>query len=127
MVKAALPKATVYVVDDDESVRRAIGRLLKSAGLDYAGYASIEDFFAGDIASENACVIADIRLDRDDGMRIPGLLAERGVRLPVIFVTGSDSAELRARAQSLGAVALLRKPVDDQALLDVIRWGQKGR
>lgn len=126
-MNAATSTATVYIIDDDESVRRALRRLLRSAGFQCVGFASIQEFLMGGIESDKACAIVDIRLDQDSGLRIPGLLAARGCRLPVIFLTGSDSEELRERARSLGAAALLRKPVDDQALLDVTYWALGAR
>ena len=120
--------ATVYVVDDDPSIQRALVRLLRSARMEGAAFASIDAFLAADIAREkNACVIADVRLDHDDGFRIPQLLAERGIPLPVIFLTAVDTRDMRVRAHRAGAAALFRKPVDDQALIDTIRWVLQGQ
>lgn len=121
-MNAAVKTATIYVVDDDPSIQRALVRLMRSAGMECVAFASIEAFLAAEIAPGDACVIADVRLDHDDGLRIPQLLAERGSRLPVIFLTALDTQDTRSRAHQAGAVAFFRKPVDDQALIDIIHW-----
>ena len=121
-VNASPRVATVYVVDDNPSIQRALVRLLHSAGMEGTAFASIHALLSADIARDDACVIADVRLDHDDGLRIPQLLADRGNRLPVIFLTALDTGDMRARAHRAGAAAFFRKPVDDQALIDTVRW-----
>jgi FixJ family two-component response regulator len=113
---------TVYVIDDDPSVLKALSRLLRVSGLDSIPLPSIASFMESDISDQDACVLADIRLENEDGLVIPRLLAERGLRLPVIFLTAVDTKEVRSRARQAGAAAFFRKPVDDQALIDAIRW-----
>jgi len=121
-VNATVVAATVYIVDDDPSIPRALVRLLRTAGMESFAFASIDAFLAADIAPGGACVIADVRLDHDDGLRIPQLLAARDTRLPVIFLTAVDTEDMRVRAHQAGGMAFFRKPVDDQALIDTIRW-----
>ena len=114
--------ATVYIIDDDSSVRRAMSRLMRSADLRVATFSSVEDFVATPVAEENACVVADVRMPGTSGLDLPEILARRGSLLPVIFVTAQDTEYTRDRARTVGAAGYFRKPVDDQALIDSIHW-----
>lgn len=114
--------ATVYIVEDDASVRRAMSRLMRSAGLSEAAFANVEEFVAADIEDTNACVVADVRMPGASGLDLPEILAGRGNQLPVIFVTAQDTEVTRERARNVGAAGYFRKPVDDQALIDSIHW-----
>jgi FixJ family two-component response regulator len=114
--------ATVYIVEDDASVRRAMSRLMRSAGLSEAAFANVKEFVAADIEDTNACVVADVRMPGASGLDLPEILAGRGNQLPVIFVTAQDTEVTRERARNVGAAGYFRKPVDDQALIDSIHW-----
>jgi FixJ family two-component response regulator len=116
----------IYVIDDDESVRRAFERLLRSAGFGAETFSSVDGFFADSKQKENACIIMDIRMPGATGFDLQQKLATQGVRLPVIVVSASDEPLVREHARELGAVAFFRKPVDDQALLDAIAWAMAG-
>ncbi len=118
---------TVYIIDDDESVRRALSRLLSSAGLDAVGFASMEAFAEADLGGPDACVIADVRMPGGSGLDLPELMRRKGRELPVIILTAQDTEPTRAAAKRAGAAAFFRKPVDDQALLDVIYWVLSGQ
>src|SRR4051794_23921508 len=124
----SMPNSTihVYIVDDEPSVCTAYARLVRSAKMNPRAFASVEDFMRSDFSDENACVISDIHMPGTSGLDLPALLARAGRRLPVIFVTAYDTAETRDCAQSAGAAAYFRKPVDDQALLDAIAWVLSG-
>jgi FixJ family two-component response regulator len=117
-------KATqiVYIIDSDESVRRAMKRLLHLAGLNVRAFASIGEFLGAECSYENACLIADVKVLEADGLELRVKLAESGCRVPVIFVTAYDNRTAREEAKTMGAVAYFLKPVDDQALLDAIAW-----
>ena len=91
--------ATVYIVDDDLSVRRAMSRLMRSADLRVATFSSVEDFVATNVAEDNACVVADVRMPGTSGLDLPEILARRGSQLPVIFVTAQDTEFTRDRAR----------------------------
>ena len=117
----------VYIVDDEPSVCTAYARLVRSAKMQVRTFASVEDFMASAISDANACVISDIQMPGISGLDLPGLLARAGRRVPVIFVTGQDTPEIRNRAQSAGGAAYFRKPVDDQALLDAVAWAISGQ
>jgi FixJ family two-component response regulator len=90
-------------------------------------FTSVEDLLRSEFSDANACVISDIQMPGTSGLDLPGLLVRAGHRVPVIFVTAHDSPETRNRAQSVGAAAYFRKPVDDQALLDAIAWAISGQ
>lgn len=112
----------IHIVDDDESVRRALTRLMRSAGYESTAYASAEAFLAQVMQNLHGCVLLDITLPRLTGLELQDRLVRAGVQLPVIAVSALDDDETRQRARQLGAKFFLRKPVDDQALLDAIEW-----
>jgi FixJ family two-component response regulator len=113
----------VYLIDDDESVRRALQRLLRSAGFEVKAYSSAEKFLqSGNLEEKRACLILDIRMPGLTGFDLQQKLISKGVRMPVITVSAFDDAETRERARKLGATAFFRKPVDGQALIDAIHW-----
>ena len=113
---------TIYIVDDDDSVRRALGRLIRSEGLSSEAFASGELFLAGLPEDAQGCVILDIRMPGLTGYDVQEALRQRGQKIPVIALSAQEDDEARHRARQLGAVAFFRKPVDDQALLDSIHW-----
>ncbi len=118
----------MHVVDDDESVRNALARLLRSAGLASRVHASAEDFLAAVDGAAHACVVLDVTMPRMNGLDLVGRLRARGIALPAIAVSARDDDETRRLARELGVSMFLRKPVDDQALLDAIAWvADKGR
>lgn len=112
----------IYIVDDDDSVRRALGRLIRSEGLHSEAFASGESFLSALPAGARGCVIMDIRMPGLTGHDVQQQLKNSGQKLPVIALSAQDDEEARHRARELGAVAFFRKPVDDQALLDSIHW-----
>ncbi len=114
--------ATVFIIDDDASIRTALERLCRSAGLNGRSFASVDEFLAVEIDSPDACVVSDICMPGSQGIVLPRLLRERGLDLPVIFITAYDTPEAREEAKHAGAAAYFRKPVDHQALLDTIAW-----
>jgi FixJ family two-component response regulator len=115
-------QSKVYVIDDDESVRKSLARLLRSANLDAEAFSSPEEFLLRARQEENACIIADIRMPGSTGFDLEQKLTFHGIRTPVIVLSASDDAQTREHARRLGAVAFYRKPVDDQALLDAVWW-----
>ena len=117
---------TVYVIDDDESVRRALGRLLSSADLDVETFSSADEFLNSPKQQRNCCIIIDIRMPGSTGFDLQQKLTASDIRIPVIVISASDDAQIRERARELGAVSFFRKPVDDQALLDAISWAISG-
>jgi len=115
-------KALVVVVDDDASVRKALQRLLRSAEYEVEVFASAAEALAGERLGEAGCVVLDIRMPGISGLDLQRQLASRYPRLPVVVITGHADEETRQRALAGGAVAVLYKPFDDEALLaDIAR------
>jgi FixJ family two-component response regulator len=112
---------TVYVVDDDESVRRALQRLLRSAGYHAVTFESAEDFIDSTPGRGEGCLVLDIRLPGMTGLDLQEKLSSSGAKYAVIFMTAHDNPQWRQRAKKAGAVAYLRKPFDEQSLLDAIQ------
>jgi FixJ family two-component response regulator len=118
--------SVVYVIDDDESVRRALARLLRSADLDAETFSSPDEFLNGPKQTESSCILIDIRMPGATGFDLQQKLAASNIGIPAIVISASDDAQIRERARELGAVSFFRKPVDDQALLDAIWWAISG-
>lgn len=112
----------IYLVDDDASIRRALGRVMTSAGFEHEAFASAEDFLATADGGGAACVVADTRLPGMSGLDLIRHAAAVFPGLPFILVTANDEEETRREARAAGAAAFFRKPVDAEALLDTIRW-----
>lgn len=113
---------TVYIVDDNPSVRQALARLVQSAGMRAEVFETVWELVRLVNFPEHACVISDIRMPDISGLKLPGLLERHGHRLPVIFVTAYDTEQNRAAAKRAGAAAFFHKPIDGQALLDSVAW-----
>ena len=115
-------KPVIYIVDDDDSVRRAMKRLIRSASMEVRTFASAREFLDFEFINQNACMIVDIKMQGMSGLELYGELRARMYDLPVIFITGFDTPETRNEAKNAGAAGYFRKPIDDQALLDSIEW-----
>ena len=111
-------KPVVYVVDDDAMVRDALGALLASAGHTVQEFADGASLLAADLQSVHACVLLDLALPDMSGIDIHADLVRRGVRLPVIFLTGHGDVATAVRAVKAGAFDFLEKPVDGADLLE---------
>jgi FixJ family two-component response regulator len=112
---------TVYVIDDDESIRRALKRLLRSMGYHAVTFESAEDFMEATSCRGEGCLVLDIRLPGMTGLDLQEKLASSGAKSPVIFMTAHDNPHWQERAKKAGAVAYLRKPFDEQSLLGAIQ------
>jgi FixJ family two-component response regulator len=117
-----MPEASplIAVVDDEEAVRKALKRLLVSAGYEVDAHADGREFLASLRTRAPACVVLDLHMPTLSGLEVQARLASVGSTLPVIVVTGHDSDVTRRCALANGASAYLRKPVDEQVLLDAI-------
>jgi FixJ family two-component response regulator len=111
---------TVYVVDDDESIRRALKRLLRSAGYHAVTFNSAEDFMETTSGRGEGCLVLDTCLPGMTGPDLQAKLAALGEKYPVIFMTAHDNPQWREVAKKAGAVAYLREPFDEESLLNAI-------
>jgi len=115
-------RSIIYLIDDDTSVRRALGRVMTHGGLEWEAYDSAESFLANAHPGEKGCIVADMTMPGLSGIDLKILLDSARVRLPLILLTAQDTEETRAAARNAGASAYFRKPVDIQALLDAVLW-----
>ena len=115
------PRLLIAVVDDEEAVRTALRRLLRSASLDVETFSSGAEFLESVKEHQPDCVVLDLHMPQVNGFAVQARLAEVGSRVPIVIITGHDSSESRERALAGGAAAYLRKPVDDRALLEAIQ------
>ena len=114
------PQPIVCIVDDDESVRTSISRLLQTVGVPSRSFASVPAFQHWAEAGFFGCVILDVRMPGPSGLDLQRSLAAAGGRNPVIFVTGYADVALAVRAMKAGAQEVLTKPFDQQVLLDAV-------
>jgi FixJ family two-component response regulator len=112
---------TVYIVDDDDSIRRALKRLLRSVGYHALTFASAEEFLEFTPETGEGCIVLDIRLPGMTGLDLQEKLASRGTEYSVIIMTAYDNPHWQERAEKAGVVAYLKKPFHEQSLLDAIR------
>jgi FixJ family two-component response regulator len=115
-------KNMVYLIEDDESVRKALQRLFRSASIEVRAFASAGEFLQLDEISQGACIVVDIQMPGLTGFDLQEELLAKKIRVPTIVISAKDDAETRERARKLGATAFFRKPVDGQALIDSIHW-----
>jgi two-component system response regulator FixJ len=112
---------TVHVIDDDDALRNFVGLFLVNEGLDVRTYASATEFVSALGSAPTGCVVTDVRMPGMSGMELLAHLAERGLALPVIVMTGHADVPLAVRAMKQGAVDLLEKPFRADDLISAIR------
>ena len=118
-------KATVFIVDDDDRMRAATQRLLKSVGLHTESFATPQDFLRHKLPDVASCLVLDVRLPGMSGLEVQRKLNERGVSIPIIFITGHGDIPMTVEAMKSGAVEFLTKPFRDQDLVDAIQQALK--
>lgn len=111
----------VFVVDDDASVRRSLARLVKTAGYDAEAFGSVRDFLARPPHDGPCCLVLDVRMPGLSGLDLQEALRVAGQRLSIVFITGYRDVAVTVKAMKGGAVDVLTKPVDEEALLGAIR------
>ncbi|WP_295393121.1 response regulator [uncultured Thiodictyon sp.] len=121
MAKNSLSKVRVAIVEDDESARRSLARLLRAAGMQPTTYASAEDFRADLPQPWFACLLLDVQLLGMSGLDLQRQLAAEGVATPVFFITAHDDPRAREEAMAGGCAGFFRKTDAGSALLDAIR------
>jgi len=112
---------TVFVVDDDAAMRAAIRGLLKSVGLPSESYGTAEEFLRSKRPDGPSCLVLDVSLPGVSGLDFQRQLADAGIQIPIIFITGHGDIPMTVKAMKSGAVEFLTKPFQDQELLDAIR------
>ncbi len=120
-MRAAAETSTVFVIDDDSSIRISIQGLLKSVGLRSEAFSSAQEFLSKHPAEGPSCLVLDVRLPGISGLDFQRQLADAGVQIPIIFITGHGDIPMSVRAMKSGAVEFLTKPFRDQELLDAIQ------
>jgi FixJ family two-component response regulator len=113
-------KPLIYLVDDDEAVRDALGMLFRSIGLDHAAYASALDFLQHYDPARHSCLVADIRMPGLSGLELQQRLNEQHMEIPIIFITGHGDVPMAVTAMKSGAADFIQKPFRDQDLIDRI-------
>jgi len=111
---------TVFVIDDDDSVRRSIQGLLRSAGLRSESFGSAQEFLARGAPEAPSCLVLDVQLPGLNGLDFQRQLADAGVQTPIIFITAHGDIPMTVKAMKSGAVEFLTKPFHNQELLDAI-------
>jgi FixJ family two-component response regulator len=119
MTQADAPR--VFVIDDDAGVRAAIRGLLKSVGLPSESYGTAEEFLRSKRPDGPSCLVLDVSLPGVNGLDFQRQLADAGVQIPIIFITGHGDIPMTVKAMKSGAVEFLTKPFGDEALLDAIQ------
>ncbi len=111
---------TVFVIDDDDLVRAAIQGLLKSVGLRAETFGTTQQFLSSRRPDAPSCLVLDVRLPEVNGLDFQRQLADSGVRIPIIFITGHGDIPMSVKAMKSGAVEFLTKPFQDEDLLNAI-------
>src|SRR5256884_9418318 len=119
MTSAAVP--TVFVIDDDDLVRTAIQGMLKSVGLRSETFGTPQEFLRSKRPDGPSCLVLDVSLPGVNGLDLQRELADAGVQIPIIFITGHGDIPMSVKAMKSGAAEFLTKPFQDQDLLDAIR------
>ena len=114
----------MFLVDDDASVRRALARLLRTEGFEVVSFAAAEDFLvAAQPDGQPSCLVVDLRMPGLSGLDLQDLLAQQGLDMPIVFISGRADLQSGIRAMKGGAIDFLEKPVSDDALLGAVRRG----
>lgn len=113
-------KEVVAIVDDDESIRKALLRMLVAAGMEVLAFSSAQDFLAAADIERASCVVSDLRMPGIDGLRLQSALAERMPHVAIVFVTGHGDVPSTVQAMKSGAVDFLEKPVRRADLMEAI-------
>lgn len=111
----------VYLVDDDDSFRDSLARVLSTSGFRVESFASAGDFLISEIRSSPACLILDVNMPGPSGLDLQDALVKRGTGIPVIFLTGHGDIPMTVRAMRAGAIDFLTKPVERSSLVDAVR------
>jgi len=115
-----MEKPVVFVVDDDESVCKALKRLLRSAGINARILSSAEDFLNQGCHNVPGCLILDVRMPGMNGLELQEKLVKSGSTMPIIFMSAHEDTPVREQVMKAGAMAFLKKPFEDQILIEKV-------
>lgn len=115
-----MTRGTVFLVDDDASVRKALQRLIRAAGYDVESFPDAAGYLASPAPSLPACIVLDIRMPSMSGFELQSAIAGTSRALPVVFITGHGDEAVRSQALEAGAVDVLFKPIDEEELVSAI-------
>ncbi len=121
MRESRQPNATIAIVDDDPSVREGLSSLIRSAGLQVESFVSAQEFLARPGAETPSCLVLDLQLPGLSGLDLQKRMAEAGLEIPIVFLTGHGNIPASVQAMKAGAVEFLTKPFDEQDLLKAIQ------
>ena len=113
--------AIVFVVDDDDGMRQSLKNLIRSVGLRVEAFASAQEFLRSKLTDVPGCLVLDVRLPGLSGLDLQKRMADAGIEIPIIFITGHGDIPMSVRAMKAGAVEFLTKPFRDQDLLDAVQ------
>lgn len=111
---------TVFIVDDDASVRKALGRLVRSAGYSVELFGAATEYLSRPVPERPACLVLDIRMPGMTGVELQRTIEGTRMSLPIVFITGHGDEAIREQTLAAGAVDVLYKPVDDHVLISAI-------
>jgi FixJ family two-component response regulator len=117
--------SAVFIVDDDDRMRAAMERLLKTVGLHTESFATPQEFLQHKISQVPSCLVLDVRLPGMSGLEVQQELNDTGIHLPIIFITSHGDIPMTVKAMKSGAVDFLTKPFRDQDLIDAIHQALK--
>ena len=113
--------ATIFIVDDDESVRRAVKRLIKVAGFKAKTFGSAREFIDSGHYQSAGILVLDVRMPGMNGLELQKYLTDSASDMPIIFITAHEDIQARRKALEAGAIDFIKKPFEDQTLLDGIQ------
>jgi FixJ family two-component response regulator len=114
-------RPTVFVVDDDASMRDALKNLFRSVGLTVETFGAAQEFLSRERSKGPGCLVLDVRLPGLSGLDVQRQLADANIQIPIVFITGHGDIQMSVRAMKAGAVEFLTKPFRDQDLLDAVQ------
>jgi FixJ family two-component response regulator len=120
MIKARDKNGVVSIVDDNESVLLAIHSLVSSFGFEAFTFLSAEAFLQSPRLNDTSCLISDVHMPNVSGIELQRMLLDRGVKIPIVFMTAFSNESIKAKALAAGAVCFLMKPLDTDSLIKCI-------
>ncbi len=118
-------RAVVFVVDDDAAMRDALSYLFQSVGLQVMTFASTQEFLQSRLPNRPSCLVLDVRLQGTSGLDFQSVLANAGVKIPIIFMTAHGDIPMTVQAMKAGAIEFLTKPFREQDMLDAVHLGHE--